>query len=113
MKRFIRGIFGISSGFDDVKILYAKSIINQLKSHGVHDNIHDTEFSVFSQFGDDGIIQYLINNIDIRHQKFIEFGVENYTESNTRFLLINNNWKGLVIDGNKSNINYIKNDPIY
>lgn len=74
------------------------------------DNI---EYKVFSQWGEDGIIQYLINNIDISNKTFIEFGVENYTESNTRFLLINNGWSGLVIDGSEENINYIKNDPIY
>src|ERR1700722_4481629 len=67
-------------------------------------SLQDVEFQVFSQWGDDGIIQYLIGNIDIRHKTFIEFGVENYRESNTRFLLINNNWSGLVIDGSKENI---------
>ena len=72
----------------------------------------EVEFQVFSQWGDDGIIQYLIHKVDIPNKTFIEFGVENYTESNTRFLLINNNWSGLVMDGSESNIDYIKNDPI-
>ena len=75
-------------------------------------NLQDAEFQVFSQWGDDGIIQYLVNKIDISHKTFIEFGVENYTESNTRFLLINNNWSGLVMDGAEENIKYIKDDPI-
>ena len=39
---------------------------------------------------------------------FVEFGVENYVESNTRFLLINNNWRGLVLDADQENINQIK-----
>lgn len=75
-------------------------------------SIHEIEFKVFSQWGDDGIIQYLINKIDIVNKTFIEFGVENYKESNTRFLLINNNWSGYVIDGSKENIGYIKRDSI-
>ena len=75
--------------------------------------LDEVEFQVFSQRGEDGIIQYLINKIDIPNKIFIEFGVETYTESNTRFLLINNNWSGLVIDGNKENINFIKKDFIY
>jgi hypothetical protein len=74
--------------------------------------LSDFEFKVFSQFGDDGIINFLINNLDLPSKNFIEFGVENYTESNTRFLLLNNNWSGLVIDGTQSNIDYIKRDPI-
>src|SRR5438045_9798776 len=53
--------------------------------------LQEVEFQVFSQWGDDGIIQYLINKIDIPNKTFVEFGVENYKESNTRFLLINNN----------------------
>lgn len=75
--------------------------------------IHDVEFSVFSQFGDDGIIQYLIKTIRPECQFFVEFGVENYLESNTRFLLQNNNWSGLVMDGNKSHIDSIKSQPFF
>ena len=74
---------------------------------------NNNEFQVYSQWGEDGLIQYLIHNIAIEKPIFVEFGVETYQESNTRFLLINNNWSGLVLDGSKSNIEYIKNDPIY
>lgn len=74
--------------------------------------ISDAEFQVFSQWGDDGIIQYLISQLDIPNKTFVEFGVENYTESNTRFLALNNNWSGLVIDGSPENIEYIKGDPV-
>jgi hypothetical protein len=76
------------------------------------DNFSEVEFQVFSQWGDDGIIQFLINKIEIPHKTFIEFGVENYKESNTRFLLINNNWSGYVIDGSKENVQYIKDDIV-
>ena len=71
------------------------------------------EFRVFSQWGEDGIIQYLISVLHIDRNIFIEFGVENYTESSTRFLLVNNNWSGLVIDGGDENIQFIRNDAIY
>lgn len=76
------------------------------------DSLHQVEFQVFSQWGDDGIIQYLISKIDIPHKTFVEFGVENYRESNTRFLLINNNWSGMVMDGSAENIDYIKQDMV-
>jgi hypothetical protein len=71
------------------------------------------EFRVFSQWGEDGIIQYLLNKIDIDVNYFVEFGVENYEQSNTRFLLTNNYWSGLVLDGSAKNIDFIKNDQIY
>ncbi len=63
-----------------------------------------SSFSVFSQWGEDGIIQYLINNIDISEKSFIEFGVEDFVESNCRFLMMKDNWDGYVIDGSSFNI---------
>jgi hypothetical protein len=71
------------------------------------------EFRVFSQWGEDGIIQHLLRHVPIERPVFVEFGVENYVESNTRFLLTNNLWAGLVIDGDPENIAYIKRDRIY
>jgi hypothetical protein len=75
-------------------------------------SFRDVEFQVFSQFGDDGIIQWLINQLPIINKTFIEFGVEDYRESNTRFLLINNYWSGLVIDGDKQNVDLILSSKI-
>lgn len=76
-------------------------------------SLDEVEFQVFSQRGEDGIIQYIINKIEIPNKIFVEFGVETYTESNTRFLLLNNNWSGLVIDGDPKNIKFLKEDFIY
>lgn len=116
MKNFLNNIKNISVNYqklkyeiDNMKVLIGKQLTLNITSV---DNLNSAEFKVFSQWGDDGIIQYLIRNIDISSNYFVEFGVENYTESNTRFLLINNNWSGLVLDGSLSNINYIKNDQI-
>jgi len=75
--------------------------------------LYEYEFKVYSQWGEDGIIDFLVESLDVKNKVFVEFGVENYKESNTRFLLVNRNWSGLVIDCNEENINYIKNDSIY
>ncbi len=114
MKKFLTNILTRINreqleNLEEIKVLTAKSLIvkNRL------DNIQDAEFKVFSQWGDDGIIQYLINYLEIKNKTFIEFGVEDYKESNTRFLLINNNWTGLVMDGSQDNINKIKNSNLY
>jgi len=56
------------------------------------------EFRVHSQFGDDGIIQYLFSRIPAV-RSFVEFGVEDYMEANTRFLLAHDAWRGLILDG--------------
>lgn len=73
----------------------------------------EAEFRVFSQWGEDGILQYLLRRIPVARRVFVEFGVENYVESNTRFLLTNDQWSGLVMDGSQENIEYIRRDPIY
>ena len=88
-------------------------LLSELNNRKNISTLDEVEFQVFSQRGEDGVIQYLINQIDIPNKIFVEFGVETYTESNTRFLLINNNWSGLIIDGSKDNINFIKRDYIY
>ncbi len=74
--------------------------------------IAEAEFRVFSQWGEDGIIQYLVHRVPIENKTFIEFGVEDYKESNTRFLLIHDNWSGLVMDGSSQNVEAIKSDSI-
>jgi hypothetical protein len=63
-------------------------------------SLHNVEFKVFSQWGEDGIIDFLIERAQIpaRIHSFVEFGIESYAEANTRFLLENRNWRGLVID---------------
>lgn len=76
-------------------------------------SLAEVEFQVFSQFGDDGIIQYLVNKMPLKNRTFIEFGVENYREANTRFLLVNNYWSGLVLDGSDANIEQIKREQLY
>lgn len=73
--------------------------------------LREAEFRVFSQGGEDGIIQFLIANVPLANRTFIEFGVESYVEANTRFLLIHDDWKGLVIDGGAENVERIRNDP--
>jgi len=72
-------------------------------------------FQVFSQWNEDGIIQYLINAISIPEyaRTFVEFGVENYEESNTKFLLLHDDWSGIIIDSNEKNIAYAKSCSYY
>jgi hypothetical protein len=73
----------------------------------------DYEFKVFSQTGEDGIIQHLVANIEIPVRSFVEFGVQDYQESNTRYLLKNDRWKGLIIDGDPVNLAKIRADATY
>jgi hypothetical protein len=75
-------------------------------------SLDEVEFKVYSQWGEDGIIDWLVEQAEIppHLHTFIEFGVESYEESNTRFLLRNRNWRGLVMDGSATRIELLKRD---
>lgn len=111
----VLGLNAVKQQLLDMKILSAQTCINQMKMMPTVKKLADAEFKVFSQFGDDGILQYLIYhlNIPLNLQTFVEFGVENYEESNTRFLLMNNNWRGLIMDGSESNMEFVVNSHYY
>ncbi len=73
----------------------------------------DAEFRVFSQWGEDGIIEWLLAHIPVPNTRFIEFGVENFREANCRFLMMNRNWRGLVMDGSADNMQALKAQRFY
>lgn len=74
-------------------------------------DLNASEFRVFSQFGEDGLIQRLVRLVAIPNRTFIEFGVENFAESNCRFLMMNDNWHGYVMDGSERQIAAIRGLP--
>ena len=67
---------------------------------GSASSCNEAEFRSFSQFGEDGIIEYLIQRCDISPRTFVEIGVETYAEANTRFLAEHRLWRGLIVDQN-------------
>jgi hypothetical protein len=102
----------INSELQDLKLSIGQ-IQSKLNTSSLEKNIKKKEFKVFSQWGEDGIIDYLISNLDIENKTFIEFGVENYSEANTKFLLLNKNWSGFVIDSSYENVQNIKKNELY
>jgi hypothetical protein len=110
-----RKLFLVQSNLDEIKVQNGKlaSQINSLRKDTIIKNIVESEFKVFSQWGDDGIIDFLVSYLNIEQKTFIEFGVENYTEANTRFLLVNKNWKGLIMDGSESFMEGVKREKLF
>lgn len=66
------------------------------------------EYQVYSQYGEDGIINEIFSRLQITEGYFVEFGVETGLECNTTNLLINN-WIGLWIEGCEASFNQITN----
>ncbi|MGD8993267.1 MAG: hypothetical protein PVI00_17545 [Desulfobacterales bacterium] len=94
-------------------LMVGRLLVELIKNKRNYNSLADLEFKVFSQFGDDGIIQYLINNLCVQHSNFIEFGVQDYRESTTRFLMMNDNWTGLIMDASPKNIKKIIHSEYY
>tara|TARA_B100001175_G_scaffold205549_1_gene174491 strand:+ start:912 stop:1826 length:915 start_codon:yes stop_codon:yes gene_type:complete len=61
-------------------------------------SLNEVDYKIFSQNGEDGIIDYILYSLEIKKPKFIEIGVGDYTESNTRFIFETRSLKGMVID---------------
>lgn len=76
------------------------------------DDINRFEATVFSQCGEDGILDAIIDKIGTTNKYCVEFGVQDGTECNTRFLLQKRSWKGLLMDGAENNPSFIKKEFI-
>ncbi len=74
------------------------NIIRHRNNYKKLQNLNDVEYKIFSQSGEDGIIDYLLHSLKIEKPKFIEIGVGDYIESNTRFIYERTSPKGLIID---------------
>ncbi len=108
LKKIIERLFKLEKLYkqqNELKILTSLSLLDKENNS---EKINDYELKIFSQFGEDGIIDFLTKKLNLKNKTFIEFGVEDYEESNTRFLLEAKNWKGLIIDSSKIFIDKIK-----
>jgi hypothetical protein len=57
----------------------------------------------YSQNGEDGIINAIFKMIGTTNKYYVEFGVEDGIESNSRYLWKHKGWKGLMMDGGHEN----------
>lgn len=108
----LRKIFTINRELDLLKINQGV-ILSKINFDKKYSLLSDYEFKVFSQWGEDGILQHLSQSIEIKNKTFIEFGVEDFFESNCRLILQKDNWCGFVIDGSSRNIERLKRSYFY
>lgn len=92
---------------DEMRLAIGRLETHLLDVRPAPTTLEDVEFRVFSQFGEDGIIQHLTRTTKVQDTTFVEIGTGDYRESNTRFLLQNNNWRGLIIDGGEEHVKFV------
>lgn len=115
MKRLLRRSilrFTEVVGLDKTAVITGQIMGQKLALQQCLPNLAAAEFSVFSQWGEDGIISWLIDRTNCTNDCFVEFGVEDFREANCRYLLITRNWRGMVIDGSEDNIKAIRSSTL-
>ena len=108
----LRGLLQFERRMDEVKINQGR-ILASLQSTRPDGPLWTHEFKVFSQWGEDGILQFLTQSLPVRHRTFIEFGVEDFHESNCRFLMMKDRWKGFVIDGSEAHMRRLRSSTFF
>ena len=103
-----RPLVELGEGRDDALRLAIGRAESRTVRRATYDDLREAEFKVFSQFGEDGIIQYLIGKVDIADDTFVEIGVEDYRECNTRFLMMNDGWRGFAFDVGSAHIDHLR-----
>ena len=100
----------VQNSADSSLLLLGRMASWQIRSIKAVPSLDKVEFTVFSQWGEDGIVDWLVERAGIPASlhTFVEFGVESYAEANTRFLLQNRNWRGLVMDGSPAQIDLLQ-----
>jgi len=90
--------------------LNCEDYIKRLKEDPKYRNskrLNEFEFQVFSQSGEDGIIDEIFKRIGTTNRFFVEFGVTDGPANNTVYLLLNG-WKGLWIENNAEYVKQIQ-----
>lgn len=96
------------------RVIVSQSLLHareNRKKEKIH-SLQEVEFRGYSQWGEDGILDWLVEKIPAIPETFVEFGVENYKQSNTRLLLWLRNWRGLVMDGSESHVKDIQKQDV-
>ena len=72
--------------------------LNMQKNYSKVTSLSEVDYKIFSQNGEDGILDYLLYQLEIQKPKFLEIGVGDYSECNTRFIFERCSPKGTIID---------------
>ncbi|MEI2717432.1 MAG: hypothetical protein V9E98_10615 [Candidatus Nanopelagicales bacterium] len=64
-------------------------------------HLWDAEVSVYSQWGEDGILDFLCDSLDLNRPKIIELGCGDFRECNSRFLAEYRSAGVTMVDGRK------------
>ena len=96
------------------KLLGASSAINASKAaRSTYRYLWDAEVRVFSQWGEDGILEYLFDLVGLHKPKIVEFGAGNFSECNSRFAAEYRNASVYAVDMREDLVQEVQSLDIY
>ena len=105
-------VFSIANCYQQksAKVLTVKTTSNITKTMRNYENLQwifgklqNSARKIFSQQGEDGILLEIFNHIGHGRKEYVEFGVQNGNECNTRNLRVNHGWHGHMFDNENMN----------
>ena len=84
---------------DPQRLLAGQAALDARRASGVGFRfLFEAELQVFSQWGEDGILDFLCHSLDLHKPRMLEFGCGNFLECNSRFLVEARNARAVVVD---------------
>lgn len=120
MKKFIEGLLwrvSEKTGLAEMRRLIASSrsiliedfihkYLNENPRYADPKKLNRYEYNIYSQSGDDGILNEIFKRVKTTNRYFVEFGVSNGLENNTATLL-SSGWRGLWLEGSEKFVSQI------
>ena len=97
IREFLRRALTVESANQKINIGILASHAMNARKHSMKD-LWDAEFRVFSQFGEDGIVDLLLDELQISKPRIMEIGAGDFSECNSRFALHKRNCSAYLVD---------------
>ena len=89
------------------------SLLAGRAARGTFRDLWDAEVSVFSQWGEDGILDFLCESLGLARPNVVEFGAGNFLEFNSRFLAEYRNARVMAVDAQADLTSTLQRLPVY
>jgi len=107
-ERFLRRSFEALSLQIGAAALSVRDTTNTKKKH-----LWDWELKVFSQWGEDGIIDFIVKRLEISHLRIFEIGSGNFSECNSRFAAEYLNASVVAVDSREDLISNVESMDVF
>lgn len=89
------------------------ALLSQKAASGAFVHLWDAEVQVYSQWGEDGILDFLCDCLGLAKPRVLELGAGNFAECNSRFLAEHRNASVVAVDARKDLSEIMRSIPLY